>query len=112
MKVLTLDSVVRCGHDGTVRNAASQSFVTVRGVAVLVAEDPVGRPIVACPNYGLNVKPCTSTLAARTGYSTLVSVGGHAVVLDVLEGLTDGVDAQPVTYTVRDPRQGFVDAPP
>jgi hypothetical protein len=109
MRCVTLRSVLKCGHDGMVQNRASQTFVTISQVPVLVSDDPVGRSIVACPNYGLNVKPCTTTRSVRTGYSAFVTVAGHAVCLDVLEGVTDGVDAQVVTYTVRDPRETFVD---
>jgi hypothetical protein len=103
-------SVVKCGHNGVVQNRASQQFVTIQGMPVLVADDPVGRDIVACPNYGVGRKPCTTTLAVRTGYSAFVSVAGHAVCLDSLQGLTDGVDVQVVLYTVSSPGQTFVGA--
>ncbi len=110
MRMLTDHAVIKCGHNGIVTNQASQRFVTVRGVAVLIADDPVGRSIVACPNYGLGRKPCTNTRAVRTGYSTFVTVSGHAVCLDTLVGVTDGVDVEVVLYTVRDPAQSLVEA--
>lgn len=110
MKLLTDRAVIKCGHDGIVSNQASQHFVTIQGVPVLIADDPVGRNIVACPNYGMGRKPCTSTQAVRTGYSTFVTISGHTVCLDTLVGVTDGVDVQVVLYTVRDPAQTLVEA--
>lgn len=110
MRLLTRASVVTCGHGGVVQNVPSQQHVTIGGVPVLVEDDPVGRVVLACPNYGLSLKPCTTTRAVRTGYSTFVTVGGRPVCLDTLEGVTDGVDAQVVLYTLRDARQQLVGA--
>lgn len=109
MLLVTSAAVVRCGHDARVRNVASKTWFTVMGAPVLVEADPVGRVVVACPNVGLNVKPCTRTLAVQTGYSTFVSVDGHALCLQTVVGPTDGVDAQVVLYTVRDPGQQLVE---
>lgn len=109
MKALSKKAVIKCGHDGIVSVVASQQLVTVAGEPVLVQPDPQGRGIVACPNIGLSVKPCTSTLAVRTGYSGFVTVRGHAVCLDTVTGPTDGVDAQIVMYTVRRPGQTLVE---
>lgn len=110
MNLLVDHAVLKCGHDGIVQNKPSQQFVTIQGAPVLIADDPVGRNIVACPNYGIGRKPCTNTQAVRTGYSTFVSISGHAVCLDTVVGLTDGVDVQPVEYTVRQPGQTLVEA--
>lgn len=110
MNLLTDRAVIKCGHQGRVQNQASQHFVTIQGEPVLIADDPVGRNIIACPNYGMGRKPCTTTLAVQTGYSTFVSISGHPVSLDTLVGLTDGVDVQIVQYTVCDPAQTLVEA--
>lgn len=110
MEWLRLDSVVKCDHDGRVRNEASQKWVTIEGVPVLVETDPEGRNIVACPNYGPVVKPCAKTLKVRVGYSDLVRIDGERVVLSSLDGLTDGTPPGLVHYTLRDARQLFVRA--
>lgn len=110
MEWLRLDSVVKCEHDGRVANEASQSWVTVGGVPVLVEADPEGRSIAACPNYGPVVKPCAKTLKVRVGYSALVRVDGKPAVLSNLDGLTDGTPPGLVHYTLRDARQRFVRA--
>jgi len=44
------------------------------------------------------------------GYSSWIAVDGHAVVLDNLDGLTDGTVPGTVHYTVRQPGQTFVSA--
>lgn len=110
MRLLLERGVLRCGHDGKVRNVPSQTWVRVDDSAVLVEPDPVGRSISMCPNIGLNIKPCTSTLAVRTGYSTFVRIGGRAISLDSVVGFTDGTPPGLVEYTVRDPGQDFVAA--
>src|SRR5690348_14135847 len=107
---LTLNSVVVCDHSGRVTNQAGQSWVTIAGVPVLVEADPVGRGIVACPNYGPMVKPCGKTLEVAVGYSALIRVDGHRTVLDNLSGLTDGTPPGSIHYTVRDPNQTLVGA--
>ena len=42
MEWLRLDSVIKCEHDGRVRNEASQDWVTIGGTAVLVGMTPFG----------------------------------------------------------------------
>jgi hypothetical protein len=77
---------------------------------MLVEADPQGRSISMCPNVSVNFKPCTNTLAVRTGYSRLVSISGHAVCLESVVGFTDGTPPGAVEYNVRDPGQAFVTA--
>ncbi len=109
MRALVLDGVLRCGHDGVVASVASQSWVQIAGSPVLVDADPVGRSISLCPNVGVSIKPCTVTLAVRTGYSTFVRIDHHAVCLDTVVGFTDGTPPGTVDYTVRDPGQHLVE---
>jgi hypothetical protein len=105
MDLITDQATIHCGHDGQVQNQASQQWVTVRGAPVLVDNDPEGRSITACPNFGAQMKPCTQTLVVAVGYSTWVRIGGKRVVLSNLDGLTDGTVPGTVHYQVRDPWQ-------
>lgn len=109
MKILVQKGVLRCGHDGSVVNEPSQEWVAVTGSPVLVQPDPQGRSINGCPNVGLNIKPCKTTLVVAKGYSTFVRIGGRAACLDTVEGFTDGTPPGAVKYTVRSPGQGFVE---
>ncbi len=108
VKVLTLSAHLQCEHLGNVVNNASQSFVKIGGVNVLVERDPEGRTIQACPNIGATIKPCTLTLVAQAGYSSYVKIGGHRVCLDTVTGLTDGTPPGVVKYSVKSPGQAFV----
>jgi hypothetical protein len=109
MRLLTVDALVVCAHElGKVGLVASQSWVTVEGRPVLVRADPEGRPIGGCPNIGPTIKPCTSTLAVKVGYSDLVRIGGKSACLDTLSGLTDGTPPGVVEYKVNAPGQTLV----
>jgi hypothetical protein len=110
MRFLVERGSVRCGHDGLVASVASQRWLRVGGSLLLVEADPQGRSISLCPNVGVNIKPCGSTLAVRTGYSTFVRVDSHAACLDTVVGFTDGTPPGAVEYTVRDPGQAFAGA--
>ncbi|MFF0468651.1 hypothetical protein ACFYPX_14610 [Micromonospora zamorensis] len=110
MRWIHSDSVITCDHDGRVENRPSQQWVTVTAVPVLVDDDPEGRDIKACPNYGPTIKPCTKTESLRVGYSDWLRVDGQRVVLDNLEGFTNGTPPNAVHHTVRDPAQGFLGA--
>lgn len=109
MKAIVTTCVQRCGHDGLVANIPSQTWVRVAGSPALIKPDPVGRAIAMCPNYGVNIKPCTSTLVVHRGYSGFVRIDGRALCLDIITGYTDGTPPGVVTYTVRSPGQGFVE---
>ena len=106
MRVMTEDAIVVCTHQlGRVERKPSQGLVRVDGRRILVDDDPVGRSIRMCPNYGVTVKPCNNTLAVTVGYSALVRIDGQRVCLDTIRGLTDGTPPSVVEYEVRDPGQ-------
>jgi hypothetical protein len=111
MELVHRDAVVKCDHDGKVVNEASQQWVTISKIPVLVDADPEGRNIAACPNYGPTIKPCAKTLKVAVGYSeSFLSIGRKRVVLSHLDGFTDGTPPGFVHYKVRDPLQTFVRA--
>jgi hypothetical protein len=109
MRILTEDALLVCDHElGTVQIVATQNLVTIGQRRVLIATDPEGRPIKACPNIGATIKPCTATLKVRQGYSEWVRVEARAICLDTVMGLTDGTPPGTVDYKVRNPGQDFV----
>jgi hypothetical protein len=111
MELIHRDAVVKCDHDGRIPQVASQQWVTISGIPVLVDSDPEGRDIVACPMYGPLVKPCAKTLKVAVGYSEgFLRLDAKRVVLSHLDGLTDGTPPGTVHYRVRDPLQTFVRA--
>lgn len=111
MRFLTEDAVLVCKHElGQVGIAPTQDLVTVEDRRVLVRSDPEGKPIAGCPNAGPTIKPCTTTLPVKKGYSSLVSVGGRPICLETVEGLTDGTPPGTVKYHVRTPGQSLVES--
>jgi len=110
VRVLVQAGVLQCGHDGIVTNVSSQTWVRIASSPILVTPDPEGRSITLCPNYGLNVKPCLTTLPVRTGYSTFIFIAGRAVSLDTVVGFTDGTPPGAVDYTVGSAGQELVGA--
>jgi hypothetical protein len=109
MRWLTEQAVLVCLHElGTIGNQPSQTLVRIDQQRVLVDSDPEGRSIRACPNYGLTIKPCTTTLKVTVGYSTFLKIDGHKVALDTVMGLTDGTPPGVVRYKVRAPGQTLV----
>ncbi|GAA1832137.1 hypothetical protein GCM10009682_58290 [Luedemannella flava] len=108
MEWITERSTVLCGHDGVVVPVASQRWVRTGGAAVLVDNDPEGRAVKGCPNIGPTMKPCTTTLRVARGYSDWIRIGGRAVTLSNLDGLTDGTVPGTVHYRVEHTRQHLV----
>ena len=109
MLLLTEDALLVCKHElGKVTLKLTQSLVTIRGRRVLVEVNPEGCTICGCPNYGPTIKPCTTTLPVKEGYSNLLRIEGQRVCLDTVTGLTDGTPPGTVKYIVRDPAQPFV----
>src|SRR4051812_32861980 len=108
MKLITENAKIMCPHKGQVTNKPSQSFVTIGHVPVLVENDPEGRTIGHCTNIGATIKPCQLTLKVTAGYSTFMRIGGHAVCLATVTGLTDGTPPGLWKYTVDNPAQDFV----
>ncbi len=109
MKWIVTTADIRCDHDGKVTNNPSQHWVEISGHPVLVDDDPQGRAIARCPNIGATMKPCAKTLRVAAGYSAWIRIDGQAVVLDTLDGLTDGTVPGTVHYRVRSPGQSFVE---
>ena len=108
MKWLTEAGLMVCAHQGSVTVQAGQSLVKVEGHKVLVANDPEGKSISACPNAGATIKPCTSTLKVTDGYSSFIKIKGHRVCLRTIKGLTDGTPPGMVEYSVVSPGQNLV----
>jgi hypothetical protein len=106
---LTDEADVRCSHHlGRSAQQATQTWVRVSARPVLLAPDPVGRPIAGCPNIGVSIKPCTSTLALRGGESSFVRVDSRPVLRSDVTGYTDGTPPGQVTYDVLDAAQDLV----
>ena len=109
MLILTEDAKLVCAHQlGKVKNEPSQDWVRIDGRRVLVRPDPVGRGIVGCPNLGIGIVPCRTTLKVKGGYSAWIFIGGEAACTDGVRGLTDGTPPGLVEYLVNEAGQSLV----
>lgn len=110
---LTEDVDVRCTHQlGKAPQQASQRWVTIARRPILVSPDPVGRSIGGCPNIGVAIKPCNTTLPIQHGKSTFISIDKKLVVRADLTGFTDGTPPGLVRYKVVAPAQDLVGEAP
>ncbi|MER0204867.1 MAG: hypothetical protein DU480_13680 [Nitrosomonas sp.] len=106
---LTEDAILVCSHEtGIVINTTTQNFVRINRRRVLVENNPENRGIVGCPNIGVGIKPCTTTLKVKQGYSGFIRINGHRVCLSTVTGLTDGTPPGVVTYKVRNSGQNLI----
>jgi hypothetical protein len=113
MLLLTEDALLVCKHPpGKVTNKMTQIWLTIQQRPVMVDNDPEGRSITGCPNYGAVIKPCVLTLKVKRGYSELLRIDGKRVCLDTIAGLTDGTPPGIVEYVVKAPGQSFVTEKP
>lgn len=109
MLFITEDAVIVCQHErGIIKNVPSQDWLTIAERRVLVEVDPEGRTIKGCPNMGVGIRPCVTTLKVITGYSDWIRIGGQRLCLDTVTGLTDGTPPGLVKYKVNDAGQPFV----
>lgn len=89
MKYLTHDAKLFCGHNGLVQIKPPMGrALTVKGVAILAAEDVVAAP-VACP-LKPPAKPCTHVKSILFGKASGIIVNGLTPLLESLQALTDG----------------------
>ena len=109
MFILTENGVLICLHTlGIVNDKASQNWVRITKSPVQVDNDPESKSIGGCPNFGVGIKPCTTTMPVQKGYSAWVRIGGKRICLQTVTGLTDGTPPGTVMYIVSQPGQAFV----
>src|SRR3954447_22227862 len=108
--LVNVNAAIMCAHGGKVMLIAKQTSVTAGGAPVLCEGDLVGAPIVGCaqpPSPG--TKPCTMVVSTLPGSSSpTVMVLGRPVLLQTLQGMTDGVP--PGMLMVANPGQATVQA--
>lgn len=109
MNILTHGASLVCAHElGSVIIVPTQFLVWIEGRPALVDNNPEGAFIIGCPNVGITIKPCSTTLAVQIGYCDFIAINGQRVCLDTVTGLTDGTPPGVVTYKVRSPGQDLV----
>ncbi len=108
--LITQKAVLQCDHlTGIVGIIASQTFVTIEKIPILVKGDLVSRPIAGCPIPASGgSKPCLTTINETKGHSKFIFIRNIPVCLKSLKGLTDGVPPGSINYTVNQAGQNFM----
>jgi hypothetical protein len=100
-KVLTLASSVLCGHAVGKVTTVSANKLRVNGSPVLSKEGIAGKSVAGCKtplasdaSGSPTAQPCTSVVAVAAGGSMKLKVNGNPVMLETLEGSTNGMVAK------------------
>jgi hypothetical protein len=94
--VLTMLSTVTCGHTlpgkpGKVQTQ-SQAKLKVNGSPVLLQTSINGKPVAECGiSEATGYAPCRNVLAVSAGAALKLKVSTDPVMLDTLQGSTDGM---------------------
>lgn len=97
--VLTMASIVTCGHPPGAVDTKSDTKLQVDGQPVLLEASIAGRPLKpgTCGTPVTGPLPSAKCLkvatVAATSLATKLHVGGKPVVVDTLQGTTDGTVA-------------------
>lgn len=109
-RLITQTTIIHCDHlTGIVAIVASQTFVTIENIPILVKGDVKNRPIAGCPIPTGGSKPCLLTLNEKKGHSHLLFIKDKPVCLKSLEGLTDGLPSGGINYSVQSAGQNFLE---
>ena len=115
MRVLTEEAVLKCDHGGVVDIKRRQEWVRIAGIAVLIEDDPLHRPVHRCPMITPTTPACAKTISIDEGksYAAFVRVktkgdDPRRLCLDTTTGKTDWSRIATVNYTVSKPGQDFV----
>jgi hypothetical protein len=111
-QVLVSGATIQCTHGGVsslmggdARLTVSEKGAITSGMEVGISFAP-GTPAVIIP---CNFKtPCSATVAAIAGISTMLAVGGMPVLLDTATGIA--TNAAPATWKVASPGQTLLSA--
>lgn len=106
--VLTEDSILVCTHQGTVRLTAGQSKVKVGGAKVLVDGDLGLAQISGCITVPTSAPApvsikCLKVDSTIGGVATKLKVQGKGLLLDNIQGFTNGIvaNAKPQSWSVQ-----------
>ena len=95
--VLTMGSLVSCGHSPGKVDVSNDAKLKVNGNPVLLAGGISSKTVTGCStlaasdNSGPTDITCTHVLAVTAGQAIKLKVGGEPVMLETLAGTTDGM---------------------
>jgi hypothetical protein len=109
---LTEGSALACGHAGSLQLVAGQSKLTVGGAKVLVEGDVNGAIISGCATVpSTSTLKCLNVASAQAGVAGKLKVGGRGVLLEEIQGLTNGTTGgTPQNWSVQNAGQSKLKA--
>ena len=103
--VVVAGGIIQCSHGGQLKLSSGRSELEVGGAQAIVSGLEVGLSfksgapgvtvpcLMTTPPPASTLSPCTATLAAIAGVSTLLTIAGAGVLLDDANGpATNGAD--------------------
>jgi hypothetical protein len=93
-RVLTVSTPLTCGHPPPVPSPSrvttvGTSKLSVQGSLVLLKDGILNQPVLGCPTTVTNsTAPCATVDSITVGESVKLTVGGKAVMLDSIVGVT------------------------
>jgi hypothetical protein len=104
--VLTQGSSLACQNQGKVALSPTQTKLTVGGQAALVDGDlklaAISTACATVTDPNTTTLKCSAVNSAVGGVATKLTVGGKGVLLDSIQGLTNGtVGGTPQTWSVK-----------
>ncbi|HWE37625.1 MAG TPA: hypothetical protein VG406_13740 [Isosphaeraceae bacterium] len=120
-KVVVAGAILACSHGGQAKLSGGDSRLTVSGRPAITAGQEAGVSfatgspglVTPCPNPNKTPPPptipCTATVAATAGVSTLWTVGGQGVLLANATGLATNANDPAAKWSVSDPGQSLLD---
>jgi hypothetical protein len=112
-QVLVSGATIQCTHGGVARLSGGDSRLTVSdngaitsGMEVGISFAPASPTVITPCNFKLpngTPSPCSATVAATAGISTMLAVGGTPVLLDTASGVA--TNTPPANWKVAGPGQ-------
>jgi hypothetical protein len=109
--VLVVGGKLKCNHGGMLQLSSGSSLLEIAGADAIASGMEAGLSfsggpdvLVPCPlpapSGPPGSSPCTATLAATAGTSSLLSIGGVAALLDSASGQTVNANDPNATWSV------------
>jgi hypothetical protein len=121
--VVVAGCIVQCSHFGTLKLSAGDNRLSVNGAGAITfgkeagLSFALGAPgvVVACQNPNKAgpsppTIPCTQTLPAKTGVSTLLTIAGAGVLLETATGQAVNPADPSATWNIADAGQILLSA--
>ncbi len=118
--VVSVGGIIKCSHGGQRRLTSGDSRLNVDGNNVVVQGQEIGLSFAPAPPVVItpcpvqtpagNPSPCTATLAATSGISTKLTVGGLGVLLDTARGNATNAQDPSATWSIANAGQNKLEA--